>query len=496
MPFVKYLKNNWLIAGIIFLALFLRFLALVKYGDFWDDEMFNFIYSQKPWPGGLMYWLWETNPPLHLLILKLWFFIVPATEFFARLPGVIIGTATVIALYIFGKNLFGKSVAILSAFYLAIHPYHLFWSATARVYVFLIFLTVCSAMYFFKIYINGENNKKNILHQKIITFFLLMSHLSALFFLAGQIIILFVTKGLKSVRQWGQDNLIPLIFGGAWIITAISIKINNNLANSWFLNIKQTYKSAVNPIFNLIAGQINIWFGLILLILFFGAIIYYFANKQNIEKEKHRLGILILLFFWPIFFSLMFGVWHVKFFVSILPIFVLIFAVALNNLFKQKIISFIIIFLICLPGITNLFNTLPLTSWEPVKQYITNHALEEKNNTVFVYNNYILKFQIDRYLASSDIPTVPLILYKDMAWDDMVVKKNYLFIQLSEEEKNNWYVNSELEDYKKIILLEGEYDYMNKLKDTLTNNNWTATEGPVKAGVFGAYYLYVFEKNI
>ncbi len=479
------------------MALFLRILALAKYGDFWDDEMFNFIYSQKPWPEGLLYWLWETNPPLHLLILKLWFFIVPATEFFARLPGVIMGTATVAMLYLFGKDLFGKYIAILSAFYLALHPYHIFWSATARVYIFMIFLVVCSSFYFFKIYINGEKNKKNILGQKIITFFLLISHLSAIFFIAGQIIILFVTKGLKAVKQWGRDNLIPLLLGGAWIISAILIKFNNNLANSWFLNIKHSFNSAVNPLFNLVAGQINIWFGTIFLILFFVAIIYYFANKQNSEEEeKRRFGILIVLFFWPIFFSLMFGVWHIKFFISILPLFTLIFAVALNNLFRQKIISFIIIFLICLSGIINLFNTLPLTSWESAKQHITNHSTGEKNYNVFIYNNYILKFQIDRYLGNLEIPAIPLVLYKGMEWDDMVVKKNYLFIQLSDEEKNDWYKDNELDNYKNIILLEGEYDYMNKLKNTLISNNWVMIEGPIKADIFGVYYFYVFEKNI
>jgi len=496
MSLIKYLKNNWLIAGIIFLALFLRILALTKYGDFWDDEMFNFIYSQKPWPEGLFYWLWETNPPLHLLILKLWFFIVPATEFFARLPGVIIGAATVFSLYILGKNLFGKNTAILAAFYLAIHPYHIFWSATARVYIFLIFLVVCSSYYFFKIYIDEENSKKNILHQKIITFFLLMSHLSALFFLAGQIIFLFITKGFKSVKQWGWNNLVPLILGGTWIISAIFIKINNNLANSWFLNIKHTFKSAVNPFLNLIGGQINIWFGIIFLILFFGATIYYFVNNQNDQEEKNRFGIVIFLIFWPIFFSLMFGVWHIKFFISILPLFVLIFAHALNNLFKRKIFSFIIIFFICFVGIVNLFNTLPLTNWESAKHYIANQASKEKDNNVFIYNNYILKFQIDKYLTNLKTPAIPLVLYKNMEWDDMVVKKNYLFIQLSEQEKIDWYKHNELDYYDKIILLEGEYDYMNKLKNTLIDNNWVIIEGPVKANIFGIYYFYVFEKNI
>jgi uncharacterized membrane protein len=482
-------------AGIIFLAMFLRLLALVKYGDFWDDEMFNYIYSQKPWPDGLFYWLWETNPPLHLLILKIWFFIVPATEFFARLPGVIIGTITVPALYYFGKNLFDKNTAILAAFYLAIHPYHIFWSATARVYIFLMFLVVCSSFYFFKIYINEERNKKNILYQKIITLFLLMSHLSALFFLAGQTIIIFITKGFQVVKQWGKDNLIPLIFGGGWIILAILIKINNNLANSWFLNIKHSFKSAVNPFFNLIAGQINIWFGVLLLIFFFGTVMYYFANKINNKEKKYQFGILIFLFFCPIFFSLMFGVWHIKFFISILPLFVLIFAGALNNLFKQKIFSLIIITIICFVGLINLFNTLPLSNWKSINNFIENQIENKKNDSIFIYNNYILKTQIDRYLTGINIPAIPLILYEQMEWDDMVVKKNYLFIQLNEEEKNNWYKNNKLDNYKKIILLEGEYDYMNKLKNTFIKNGWVITGEQKTANIAGAYYLYVFERD-
>src|SRR3989338_2049111 len=93
----------------LLLATALRLFTLFGVGDFIWDEMFSFVYSQKPWLASFQFLLLETNPPLHLLTLKLWWYIFPENEFFSRLPSFLFGVGTVFAVYIAGKNFFNKT---------------------------------------------------------------------------------------------------------------------------------------------------------------------------------------------------------------------------------------------------------------------------------------------------------------------------------------------------------------------------------------------------
>ncbi|MDO8509535.1 MAG: glycosyltransferase family 39 protein [bacterium] len=480
------------IIAILGLATILRFVALTRYGDFWDDEMFNFMYSQKAWPEGLVYWLWETNPPLHLFILKIWLYIFPATEFFTRLPSVITGVVTVWAIYILGKTLFNKNTGLLVAFYLAIHPYHILWSATARIYVFLILLVTLSTYLFYKRFFQN-NHQPSISHTRwlspFINLLLIFSHLTSLFFFAGQFIVLIGLKGRSVAWQWIEQNLVPFSIGGLWIIASFWIKIGNNLEDSWFLNMGHTLETYINPLLNLFVGQYSLFLGLALLvtITIFIIISFYKEAKQN----RNQLLILIILMLIPLLISATFDVWHIKFFLCVLPLFILIISHSLLTIFNKQKLAFSAILLVCATGLFNLWKTLPLTDWSQIETYLKTKPVQ----TIFIYNNYNLKPQIDRYLPDLATSAIPLVIYENLSWDDMIVKKNYIFKQITTEEKNIWYNNNELSKYSSLVLLQGKYTYISKLDDTLTAQGWELKQGPELATVSGDYYLYWYEKN-
>jgi mannosyltransferase len=71
--------------------------------------------------------------PLSLLITH--FFLSPGDmEWAARLPSAIFGTLGVLALFLFSRQLYPSSVALLAALFLAISPLHLWYSQEARWY--------------------------------------------------------------------------------------------------------------------------------------------------------------------------------------------------------------------------------------------------------------------------------------------------------------------------------------------------------------------------
>ena len=480
-------KINILLGSIILLGLILRFTAVLKYGDFWDDEMFNFIYSQKAWPQGLIYWLWETNPPLHMLILKIWFVLFPATEFFARLPGVIAGCLSIFFIFKLGKEIFNEKIGLLAAFYLAIHPYNIFWSASARIYSFLMLFTILSTLILYKQFFREDASKRLKISGAIINGLLVFSHLSAIFVLAGQFFTLALFKGKKAVSNWIKCNLIPFIMGAGWIIMSLYIKKDNNVDKSWFLNLAQSFQDSINPLLNIFAGQFWTLPGLMLLILAAAIILY------NIYKTR-SIGLLFLaaLITVPLVLSAGLGVWHIKFFVTILPLFVLTIAYSLSTIVRD-IFSVLLIASICLLGLYNLQNTLPLTSWRQTEALFKNYETNDK--FVFVYNNYILKTQVERYL-NKDIfrNSKTIILYKNMSWDDMVVKKNYIPLQLSDEEKNAWYNENLMDSYSTVALLQNEFPSMTKLDDLFIQHGWILKQQPVRAPIAGTYKLYIYIK--
>ncbi len=480
-------KNHIALGSIIILGLILRLVALFKSGNFWDDEIFNFVYSQKDWPQGLIYWLWETNPPLHMLILKIWFFVFPANELFARLPSVVAGCASIYFIYKLGKELFDEKTALLAAFYLAIHPYNIFWSATARIYVFFMLLAVLSTHIIYKQFFLGDNSRKLKISGTIINGLLIFSHLSSLFFLTGQFFALAIFKGKTAVINWIKYNLIPFVLGAGWIVLSIYIKRNNSMEKSWFLNLNNSLKDTLSPLLNIIVGQLDTVAGLILITLLGVLIIYKIYKTKSVN-----LLFLMTLIAIPIMLSITLGVWHIKFIIAILPLLILVIAHSLSSTFRTYL-AVIIIAGVCLAGLQNLWHTLPITDWSKIESNFKEY--EQNDKFVLVYNHFVLKSQVERYLpkaVSQNSKTI--ILYKNMKWDDMVVQKNYIPTKLSDEEKNKWYEENNLDNYSIVALLQNEFPTVSQLDDLFESKGWKLKQGPTRAQIVGTYNLYIYIK--
>ena len=138
-------KKHFLLLLILLLAIFLRFwqLGLVPVGVTHDE--LGYIYNSysisqtgKNVFGEflpLLSWLYIGNfpflpVPIYMSVPFFWFFGLSA--FVGRLPSAILGTLDVFLLYILVKQIFNKtSLALLSALFLAISPWHLHFSRSA-----------------------------------------------------------------------------------------------------------------------------------------------------------------------------------------------------------------------------------------------------------------------------------------------------------------------------------------------------------------------------
>jgi len=86
----------------------------------------------------------EGHPPLYLFLLKTWTGLVGSSEVKVRLFSVIASTMAVPAMFLAGRRLGGRAVAVLAASLLAVTPFQVHVSYEARYYGLLVFMATAA----------------------------------------------------------------------------------------------------------------------------------------------------------------------------------------------------------------------------------------------------------------------------------------------------------------------------------------------------------------
>lgn len=122
----------------------LRSIALNQ--SFWLDEAAQAILSAHPFNGAQF--RGDFQPPLSYFFTYGWIefgnMLGMRSEWFLRLPMVLIGTGTVFVLYQLLREAFNRRVGLLAGLMLATAPFHIYYSQEFRMYSMLTFLSVLS----------------------------------------------------------------------------------------------------------------------------------------------------------------------------------------------------------------------------------------------------------------------------------------------------------------------------------------------------------------
>ena len=140
------LESNALIQSLALISITLlgAALRLYKLGQwsFWIDEAYTLA---RPFNGALL-----SRTPVSLRLIHAAVDILGSSDWSARIAPDIIGILTIPVFYFLVRKLFNPVIALLSAFLLALSPWHLFWSQNARFYSaqLLFYLLALFAAYF------------------------------------------------------------------------------------------------------------------------------------------------------------------------------------------------------------------------------------------------------------------------------------------------------------------------------------------------------------
>jgi mannosyltransferase len=183
-------RAHKLLLSIFVISFLLRVYDLGR-ESFWLDEYNNVTLSQKYSAQIISLVGLHVGPPLNYanpllypLLLHLWFLLVGVSEFSARFPSVVFGSASVVVFYRVGKLLYGESVGLLSALMLGFSEFHLAYSREARSYS--LFILFCLISFYYLLRLIREQNFKYSLGYTLSTTLLLYTHFTGFFALITQ----------------------------------------------------------------------------------------------------------------------------------------------------------------------------------------------------------------------------------------------------------------------------------------------------------------------
>ncbi len=132
---------------IILLATALRLFHLGKQ-SLWLDEAWSYTYALVPLRASLETLLVSGDPPSPDIFLIRLFLIVGKNETIIRFPSFIFGVLSVAVIYRVGRLILDSRLGLVSALFLALNPFHLWYSQEARMYSVGMF-SILAASYFF-----------------------------------------------------------------------------------------------------------------------------------------------------------------------------------------------------------------------------------------------------------------------------------------------------------------------------------------------------------
>ena len=204
---LKFLGDNYPLLLIILLGAVLRIYDLSG-ESIWLDEAYTINISKYD-PVGIIKEILrdnENHPPLYYSFMYYWIKVFGDSSISVRLPSVIFGVLSIIAIYKMAILLFNKNAALFSALILATSVYLIGLSQEARSYSLLGLLTLISFYYFTKL-VGQKSNWVSVLYV-VTTLLLLYTHYYSVFILIAQNIF-FLTIYLLSrkdtvlnLRKW------------------------------------------------------------------------------------------------------------------------------------------------------------------------------------------------------------------------------------------------------------------------------------------------------
>uniref|UniRef100_UPI0025E8C473 glycosyltransferase family 39 protein n=1 Tax=uncultured Flavobacterium sp. TaxID=165435 RepID=UPI0025E8C473 len=410
MNFFNSVKQNYILAIIIFVGIFLRLYHL-DFQSAWGDEVLVLKESEPSLKFNEAYdiiLLRDSTSFLHIFCIHYLSLIFGHTVFTARIISAIAGILSILYIYKLGNIMLNKRVGYIAAILLALNLFHIEYSQEARSYSLLV-LFVIIAFYRLYIYVNNSS-LLNALYLGIWMGLVTNAHPIGLLNVVTIFIILFFV--FISQKEW--TTKINIIKGSviAGIVTLMLFSLiypivsaASKITSFW---ISEASFERIIQVFTELSGksQILLWAS-ILALLYFTVVVVLSANRKKTRITENKLFFSYAVLFIWIFFEV--GVVLVKsyigvsillsrYLIAILPAMVLILAIGIdiikNRFLKNSILVLLISFSIYNTFyITRYYDTVTKSQFDNLADFITRKNVD--NDKVVSRFGWVLSFYIN-----------------------------------------------------------------------------------------------------
>lgn len=390
---ISFCKFNFKIPFLL-LVLLLIGIILRVYGlgeqNYWYDEFITFEVVK----GSLDSIISGSRPPLYFIFMHFWVENFGVSEFATRLLPVIFGICSIVLIYYIGNSLFEQKVGILSAFFMSVSKFQIYYSQELRYYSLYQLLTLISFLF----YIRFLKSKSYLYAALYIlsTILVYYSHDFAVLIIAVQnLYILIKYRTLRTIiPRWLLSQFIIFLGIAPRFIETFSNKAIGEGGPNW-IPAPNIY-SPLNAVYNYVGLTFNIhksiFDDIAIIFLLIGTLIYFFiigrqkwmeSLNQLIISFKHGWNIksetilVILWFFVPISLLLIMSEFIKPMYVSryvicSAPAFYILLALLMTKINKVIPIFIILITYAILisPGLYDYYTIPAREDWKEVGSYI------------------------------------------------------------------------------------------------------------------------------
>ena len=389
---LKNLRNHLIFFLIFSIGIVLRRYCLDKY-DIWYDEAVALILSEDVSLLNFFNFSAVTNTPFFLLLLHGWREIVGnESVFILKLFPFVWGALSIILIHRIGEKLFNYKVGLISALFLAVAPFHVYYSREISAYTLFLFFSLCS-VYFLIICLEKDRWFLWIC-LVVATSFCLNSHNTGIFVLLIQNFYFFGSryKNKKKYIKWIASQCIVLVLCLPRIFAIIDKLFNQGITELFFW-VPDPSLATLYYLFN--AFNLGYNADMVLysasFLLFFVLFVSGLVGNENKKNKVFLLSWLLVPLIGIAILSIFLkggSFFLYRIFIIALPAYFLIIANGLARYSKRLSYSLLIAILIfTMLSLRNYYNDISFFSVKPYRYGV----FEKKENRVaseYIKNNF------------------------------------------------------------------------------------------------------------
>ena len=222
---MKKRKELWILLFILLVAISLRLYQLGN-ESLWFDEGGSIRWAAQSIPRILDSASDAFHPPFYFLILHFWMMIWGSGEIAVRFLSLIFGVFSIAGIYLIGRLLFDRAVGLIAALIATLSPFHIYFSQEARMYTLVMFLSLCSMIFFQRLL--RTKNFFSIAGYAFANVLLLYTHNFGFLIIAAQNIFIcpfflrFKKVGMICFRDWIILQIAQILFFIPWLRVVIA----------------------------------------------------------------------------------------------------------------------------------------------------------------------------------------------------------------------------------------------------------------------------------